>query len=103
MAAAERIRPVVMRRLEVVMRDCIAHGDSTCDETEVRTRVSHQTVSARYRQAFLAGLVSKPEGVERPTRSGYPAQVYTPTILALSLYPLAGDAAMSDCHSQQSA
>ncbi len=47
----------------------------TCDEVEVMSGISHQTVSARIRELAKAGRI-KDSGRVRPTRSGRNAVVW---------------------------
>ncbi len=64
------------RCLEVVSAS--GRAGRTCDEVEIVTRWTHQTVSARLRELVLMGKIED-TGARRPTRSRRSARVYCAT------------------------
>lgn len=50
-------------------------GGATCEEVEKRTKLSHQTVSARITE-LVKELKIKDSGIRRKTKSGRNARVY---------------------------
>jgi predicted transcriptional regulator len=73
--AAASIAPIkskIAKRLHVLLT---AHGELTCDEIEVLTGRSHQSVSGSLNGLMHAGWVSKTETI-RKTRSGRNARCW---------------------------
>ena len=70
LAAAESMRPHVSRLARSVFTEIAACGEygATCWEIEQRLSMSHQTASARIRELFLKGRITK-SGKKRPTNS----------------------------------
>jgi len=77
-AAAISMRPfapnIREQVFDVVMTYRLGNG-STCDEVEVLSKLSHQTVSARIRELFKAGRI-RDSGRTRKTRSNRSAIVW---------------------------
>lgn len=75
--AALSMREPAARWRERICRLVARAGDYgvTCDEAEVITTGSHQTVSARFRELVLADRIMD-SGRRRKTRSGRNANVY---------------------------
>jgi len=73
-SVAALLPAVDARIVRVIEEQCGA----TCDEVEVATSMSHQTVSAEIRHMYEAGLLTE-VGICRPTRSGRSALVWFST------------------------
>lgn len=74
--AANAIRPSASHLEDVVVAHIAQQDDATCDELEVLLGLSHQTCSARVREAVLHDRIYD-TGRRRRTRSGRMARVYT--------------------------
>lgn len=76
-AAAQQARAILGSQQHQVLLAIRSSGKRglTCDEIEEQLGGRHQAISARVRELFLKGMITKAEAT-RPTRSGRQAVVY---------------------------